>query len=200
LVASGRLGPLRRVEFEDGAKFDWPLASPSLFGAGAGGRGILLDIGAHVVDLLCWWLDGTPTVTRYADDSLGGTEAFVDLEMAFASTPVAVRLSWLGTLRNRFTLEGERATVSGGIYEWNNLTLREGGRVSSLKLPDAVGGYPDFADALLENFCDVVVRGARPLVSGADVLPSLATIDSCYARRARVEMPWYDAWTRVVSA
>lgn len=200
LVEAGSLGALRRVTFEDGAKFDWPLASPSLFGAASGGRGILLDIGAHVVDLLCWWLGATPEVAQYGDDSRGGTEAYVELGLSFSRVPATVRLSWLDNLRNTFSLEGERATVSGAIYDWNNLTVRENGRSTVLKLPGAIDAYPKFAEELLRNFCDVVSAGARPLVTGADVLPSLATIDACYARRTRLEMPWYDAWTRVVPA
>lgn len=198
LVEAGELGAIRRASFEDGAKFDWPLASPSLFGVRSGGRGILLDIGAHVVDLLCWWLGGTPNVKRYADDSMGGTEAFVELQLGFPDVTADVRLSWLGNLANRFVLEGERASVSGTLYEWNQLTLTEGGKSRKLKLAGEAVGYTDFATELLANFRDVIAQGKRPLVSGADVLPSLATIDTCYANRQRLDMPWFDAWTRVV--
>jgi len=107
LIADGTLGAVRRIEFEDGDKFDWPLASPALFGVRGGGRGILLDIGAHVVDLVCWWLGGLPEVTRYEDDAMGGTEAWVGVHLARGAATADIRLSWLGKLKNGFVVAGE---------------------------------------------------------------------------------------------
>lgn len=199
LIASGELGPLRRIVFEDGDKFDWPLASPALFGVAGAGRGILLDIGAHVVDLVCWWLGGAPTVESYEDDAMGGTEAWVRLALRRDAARAEVRLSWLGKLANGFVVEGERATVRGGIYDWRTLSLEREGRVKTIRLPSATRTYDEFAHEVLGNFVSVITDGARPLVSAQDVLPGLDVIESCYASRRRVEMPWFDAWQRVVS-
>ena len=199
LIADGTLGKLRRIEFEDGDKFDWPLASPALFGVRGGGRGILLDIGAHVVDLVCWWMGGRPEVARYADDSMGGTEAWVGLALERGGASAEVRLSWLGKLKNGFVVEGDRGTVTGGIYDWRSLTLEQEGRTRTIRLEAAARTYNDFAIEMLGNFCAVISSGATPLVSGADVLPGLEVIEQCYAQRTRVDMPWFDAWTKVAS-
>jgi predicted dehydrogenase len=199
LIANGDLGPLRRIVFEDGDKFDWPLASPALFGVAGGGRGILLDIGAHVVDLVCWWLGGAPSVETYEDDAMGGTEAWVRVGLRRETAHAEIRLSWLGKLANGFVVEGECATVRGGIYDWRALSLERAGRASTIKLPSAARVYDDFAVDLLGNFVSVITDGARPLVSAQDVLPGLEVIERCYAARRRVAMPWFDAWQQLVS-
>lgn len=199
LVASGELGALRRIVFEDGDKFDWPLASPALFGVRAAGRGILLDIGAHVVDLVCWWLGGAPTVESYEDDAMGGTEAWVRLALRGDAARAEIRLSWLGKLSNGFVVEGERATVRGGIYDWRTLSLERDGRTQTIRLSSAARTYDEFAHEVLGNFVSVITAGARPLVSVQDVLPGLEVIERCYATRRRVAMPWFDAWHRVAS-
>ena len=199
LIATGALGNLRRIEFEDGDKFDWPLASPALFGVRGGGRGILLDIGAHVVDLVCWWMGGLPEVARYADDAMGGTEAWADLALQRGGATAEVRLSWLGKLKNGFVVEGDQGRVTGGIYDWRSLRLQQGGRERTIRLDAAARTYNEFAHEILANFSAVIANGAAPLVSGADVLPGLEVIERCYAKRTRVAMPWFDAWTRVAS-
>jgi len=197
LIATGELGALRRLSFEDGDKFDWPLASGALFGVRGKGRGILLDIGAHVVDLACWWLGGAPEVTGYEDDAMGGTEAMATARLRSGGCDVTLRLSWISKLKNGFVLEGERGSVEGGIYDWSTLTHTTGGRPRKLSLPTKARVYADFAPILLDNFIDVISRGAKPLVPGADVMPSLDVIETCYARRTRMAMPWFDAYTKV---
>ncbi len=199
LISDGTLGAVRRIEFEDGDKFDWPLTSPALFGVRGGGRGILLDIGAHVVDLVCWWLGGLPEITKYEDDAMGGTEAYAGVSLACGAATAEIRLSWLGKLKNGFVVEGERGRLTGGIYDWRTLSLSAGGRERTIKLQSRATKYDDFAREILTNFCAVIEQGAPPLVSGADVLPGLEVIERCYARRTRVAMPWFDAWEKVAS-
>ena len=199
LISSGTLGVVRRIEFEDGDKFDWPLTSPALFGVRSGGRGILLDIGAHVVDIVCWWLGGQPEITRYEDDAMGGSEAWAGVNLQLGAATAEIRLSWLGKLKNGFVVEGESGRVTGGIYDWRTLSLSTGGRERTIKLMSRAKTYDDFAGDVLANFCSVIERGTPPLVAGAEVLPGLEVIERCYARRTRVAMPWFDAWARVAS-
>ena len=198
LVADGTLGAPVRLTFEDGDKFDWPLASGALFGTRGGGHGVLLDIGAHVLDLVCWWLDGPPEVVRCEDDYMGGTEAMVEAHLRVRNCDATVRLSWLSKLRNGFVLEGERGRVEGGIYDWSTLTVTMAGRSRRLSLPGEASLYADFAFVMLDNLLAMIERGDRALVSGADVLPSIALIEGCYAKRQRLAMPWFDAYERVV--
>lgn len=199
LIVDGAIGELREIDFEDGDKFDWPLASPSLFGTQAGGRGILLDIGAHVVDLVCWWLGTDPRISTYEDDAMGGTEAFASVGLQAGSATAHIKLSWLGKLRNGFVIRGTQGEIHGGIYDWNSLALVRGGRRTDRARLGNATTFGEFALPLLDGFLDSISSGAAPLVSGRDVLPSLAVIDGCYERRQRIAMPWFDAWTKVAS-
>lgn len=196
LLAEGAIGTPRRLLFEDGDKFDWPLASGAMFGQRGGGRGVLLDIGAHVLDLVCWWLDGAPLVQRYQDDAMGGSEATAEVRVRVGECDATVRLSWLSKLRNGFIVEGDAGRIEGGIYDWTTLHLTTTAR-RRLTLDSDAKTYADFGAQLLRNFVGVVEGRELPLVTGAGVLPSLELIDACYGSRERLPMPWFDAYERV---
>jgi predicted dehydrogenase len=197
LIASGELGALRDLEFSWGEEFDWPAATSAYFGPAAG-RGVLADKGAHLLDLVCWWLGGKPEIVDYEDDSMGGTEAVAALHFRMNECRGVVRLSWLSRYPNTFELRGDRATVSGKLYDWNKLEVqRLTGRPERLRLSSSAKVPQDLGKTLVDNFLDVVRGRAAPAVGGSDVLPSIELIDDCYGRRKRLPMPWYDAWRRI---
>jgi predicted dehydrogenase len=197
LLEAGAIGRPKALEYVLGEVFDWPAASGSYFGVGASGRGILLEQGAHIVDLVCWWLGGRPTLTSYRDDSFGGTEAVAELQLESAGCHARIHLSWLSRLESGYRVEGETGSLAGGAYDFGTLQLRSGGRTRTLKTDWQPREFGEFGDVLVDNFLEVVTRGARPLVSAPDVLPSLELIDQCYRRRERFPMPWHDAWERI---
>jgi predicted dehydrogenase len=199
LIAAGDLGAVRRIEFSWGEEFDWPAASGAYFGVAAG-RGVLADKGAHLLDLVCWWLGGKPEVVSYEDDSMGGTEAVAVLHFRRKECQGVVRLSWLSRYANTFLVEGDRATAAGRLFDWNTVDLeRPSGRREKLRLPSSAKVPQDLGKTLLDNFLDVVRGRAVPLVAGSDVLPSIELLDDCYASRKRMALPWYDAWRRIAS-
>jgi predicted dehydrogenase len=200
LIANGELGTVRRLEYSWGERFDWPTASGAYFGVAAGGRGVLADKGSHLLDLICWWLGGKPEIVSYQDDSMGGTEAVGTLRFRMNECDGVVRLSWLSRYANSFEIEGDRATASGGLFDWNTLNLaHSGGSKTVLRLPSTARIPQDLGATLIDNFLDVVRGRAAPIVSGADVLPSIELIDECYSTRKRLPAPWYDAWHRIAS-
>jgi predicted dehydrogenase len=197
LIAAGELGTIRHLEFSSGEKFDWPAASGAYFGASAG-RGVLADVGAHALDLICWWLGGKPEIVSYEDDSMGGTEAVAALRFRLDGCDGVVRLSWLSKYSNTFEIRGDRGTVRGALYDWNSLELKTlSRRRRKLHLRSSAKVAQDLGTVVLDNFLDVVRGSAAPLVSGSDVLPSIELLDDCYANRKRMDMPWYDAWQRI---
>lgn len=199
LIESGAIGRPKRLEYVLGEVFDWPAASHSYFGAGAsGGRGILLEQGAHIVDLVCWWLGGQPQLTSYRDDSYGGTEAVAELQLESAGCHARIHLSWLSKLENGYRVEGETGSLAGGVYDFGSVQMSSGGRTRTVKTDWQPRDFSEFGPVLIGNFLDVVTRGARPLVSARDVLPSLEIIDACYRHRERFAMPWHDAWQRIL--
>ena len=193
-IGSGRLGRIRRVAIHEGAAFNWPLASGGTFGRGGTGKGVLQDVGAHALDMICWWLGERPRITRYVDDAMGGSEAVARVEFAGDGYSGVVHLSWLSRLPNAFRIEGEDASVEGGILAWDAIRLNEsGGRSRRVRLRRDVRSFPEVKDHVIANFLGAVRGECRPIVSGRDVLPSIAMIEECYGRRERFLLPWFHA-------
>jgi predicted dehydrogenase len=193
LLQQGAIGTVRFLGYYDGAKYDWPTASGFAFGLGGGGKGVLFDIGPHVLDLITWWLGHPPRVTDYVDDSFGGSEAVAKVSFADGTTRGEVHLSWLAKLQNGFRIEGDAGIITGSIYDWETLQVASpSGRRRSVPLKTRVRSLDDIGTLVVENFLGAIERGEAPLVSGRDVAPSIALIEECYARRRRFAMPWHD--------
>lgn len=201
IVAGGELGEVTEMSLILGEKFEWPAASGDYFGVRAGGHGVLADTGAHVVDLLCWWMGGRPTLVRYEDDARGGTEAVAQLVVERAGTRGHVHLSWLGKLPNTFTVRGTRGSVEGMMYDWDTLTrVDASGRRQALRLPAPARTLNELGYGMIDRLIETVRTGAAPLVSAHDVLPSIALIEECYATRTLIDEPWHDVLMEVAHA
>jgi predicted dehydrogenase len=193
LLQQGAIGTVRFLGYYDGAKYDWPTASGFAFGLRGNGKGVLLDIGSHVLDLVCWWLGRAPRVTDYVDDSFGGSEAVAQVLLADGTTRGEVHLSWLAKLQNGFRIEGDGGAIVGSIYDWETVQLvSPSGRRTSIPVNSHIRSLGDIGPTIVRNFLDVIENGAAPLVSGRDVAPSIALTEECYARRRRFAMPWQD--------
>lgn len=198
LLREGEIGRPRYLEFYEGEEFDWPIRSGFCFGLQGSAKGVLLDRGAHVLDLACWWLGGKPRLMSYQDDSLGGSEAVAKLSFQFAECRGKVHLSWLSNLKNSFRLQGEWGSIEGGIYDWRSLTVvSRTGRKTTFKTDSEYRTLSDFSATIIDNFLDIISEGAPPVVSPRDVADSIALIEECYARRFRFEMPWHDTLQRI---
>jgi predicted dehydrogenase len=192
LLREGRIGEVKRIVVEEGDEFGWPTASGFYFQAGHGARGVLLDLGAHVVDLLCWWMDERPRVLSFRDDSRGGPEAVAHLKLAFAQGATAeVRLSYLSTLANRYRIEGARGVLEGDSTDWQRLTLRSpDGRAEVMRGSPPLRTIEEIGFRVVDDFLGALGGTSRATVQGADVLPSLEVIDDAYGLRERFEEPW----------
>jgi predicted dehydrogenase len=189
LIQEGALGALRQVTCFEGEVFDWPAASGTYFGLASGGHGVILDRGAHQVDLLCWWL-GEGELEECLHDGYGGSEATASIHLRFGGVRAEVHLSWLAKFPNSCRIEGEAASVELGIYEQDRFRVsRSSGRLREERVP---GGRTQaaLASALIDNFLDVVRGGTEPLVPAAGVLPSLRLLDACYRTASPFEAPW----------
>ncbi len=197
-IGSGSSGTVRRIEIHEGAPFDWPLTSGGTFGRDGCGRGVLQDLGAHALDMVCWWLGSRPAITRYMDDSMGGSESVARVEFEGEGVEGVVQMSWLSRLSNTFRIEGEDERLEGEIRAWDSLWVtKRGGRARKLGLEPAVSSYPRVKGRMIENFLDAI-RGHGTLeVPAEEVLPSLDMIEECYRRRGRFPMPWHEAGKEV---
>ena len=187
-VESGELGELREVEYLQGERFDWPAATGSYFGAAAG-KGVLADLGSHIVDLVCWWLGGDLELESYRDDSRGGTEAVAAARFRRNGCEGEIRLSWLTRYRNTYRVSGTKASVEGHLFDERSVTLRDpSGKVLEKRTAPRV----DVSHAMIDGFLSAVRGEGPPPVSGRDVLPTVEFIDACYQNRAPLPAPWYE--------
>jgi len=189
LIQSGFIGRVERVKFHEGGPFAWPTASGFYFTA-KDARGVLLDRGAHVLDLLCWWLGGTPVLRSVHTDSMGGPESVAFTRFTMGDCECSVKLSWLSKLANRVEVYGEKGTLIQSSFEPTRLTVNLKGEAPKTLSLGKTKGYSAYAHTLIENFRDVVRSGADPIVSGEAVVPSIGLLEECYAKAQPFNMPW----------
>lgn len=201
LLGRGLLGELHSFDCFEGGPFDWPVRSRSYFDRSAGGGGVLLDIGAHALDLLGWWL-GAPLEVHYADDAMGGVEANCQVRLRYEGCEGRVSLSRDWWRPNRYVFRGGRGWLKWEVNEADRVQLGLDGCAYSfdLHLREGAGdedrpgaGAATFHQAFVDQLRAVIstLRGeAAPIVSGAEALDSLRLIEHCYRNRTLLPMPW----------
>lgn len=190
-VDSGVLGRLSSIEYTEGSAFGWPSATGFYVDPKVSSKGILMDLGSHVIDTICWWAGGRPEVVEMKDDSYGGPESVVKILAEKDGCTIRITLNRLCELSNTYRVAGEKGCVEGGIFDWKKIRLDEkGGGRSEKRLACQSRNYPGFVVPVIDNFLEVVRYKALPLISGRDVLASLEFIDDCYRSRERFDLSW----------
>jgi predicted dehydrogenase len=205
LVSEGHLGSPISFRIAEGGVFNWPAASASFFQKEHSQGGVLLDLGVHVLDLICWWF-GEPSSISYADDAMGNLEANSHLRLSYPSgLQGEVRLSRDTPCSNRYEIEFERGLVGWQVGDANRLDVRFSGSpfrlAGELRQPSTATAHTSQADQPADNYHQTfvrqilnmaaAVRELEPLqVPGAEALPSMRLIDYCYANRQLLPMPW----------
>jgi predicted dehydrogenase len=195
ITRTGELGRLRSIAWAEGVKFNWPTRSGFYFTqTGQGGLpppGVLLDIGSHVVDLVCWWCGGAPHVVECRTDSFGGPEARAHIVLDCGGTEARIDLSYYQRMSNSYTLEFERGSISGVANEGYRFQIaRDGAGPVTAQFPDGRIGMLDLAARILARFVAATRGQGQPLVTGRDVVPSIRAIAQGYRIAEPFEAPW----------
>lgn len=185
-IANKLIGDLRSIEFREGYKFNWPAVSSSYF---QGDRGVLLDLGAHVVDTACWWT-GKPIVINYEDDSYGGCEAISKLDLKIGKCSEYIFLSRLVNFSNKYIIRGNRGEIFGNINDTNSFFITDyhSLRTRKIKAKLLKLSHFDCAKQIVSNFIDVVVKQSTPLIIPEDVKDSIEIIERAYKIRKRLDL------------
>lgn len=199
MIRSKTFGSLHSIRYEEGGAFAWPTSSGFYF-RGADRKGVLMDRGAHAMDLLSWWLGSPMVVTACELDAAGGGEAQATASMRAGDVSLSLRLSWLTKSANVCVAAFDDATVRFGVYEWDRLTIErrsaDGGvRREVKRLRGDVRRFSGFALPVLRNFLAAVAGAGRPeaksiIATGESVLPSLGAIRDAYAMATAPSTRW----------
>lgn len=193
LVAAGAIGHLRSIHIVHANKFDWPSATGFYVDPRVSSKGVLLDEGAHALDLVCWWLDGRPDLVGYRDDSFGGPESVAQLTARRNGCEIDVRLNRLVDGASYYRITGDEATIECHPYQWRTVILiPQRGRPRTLRLRTHVALYRQFVEQLVHNLVDVIQGRAHPMIPASVVRDSIALIEECYRARQRLPLTWYD--------
>jgi predicted dehydrogenase len=200
LVHGGMLGRIGKFDFREGNPYSWPVQSDFFFRRETAGGGVLLDTGAHTLDLLLWWL-GDVAEIEYFDDNYGGVEADCLLNLKLKSgAEGVVELSRTRPLRNTAILEADNGKLEVHLHR-NSLTLQLtqdqcGISGSALDRPDGEAmdqSLLDLAALQLENWIRAI-RGEEALaVPAEEAARSVTLIENCYSRRQLWQFPWVNA-------
>ena len=193
LLSKKTYGEPLSIQYYVGEEFTWPTVSGFYFNSSMDGRGILRDRGAHVMDHICWWLEGKPDLISSENDSFGGSDATAHVRFALGHCIGEARLSWLCAYPSWFMIRCERGTIRGDVYDYSSLELQSGsGQAKRIALKSTEKTKVDIADRVVSNFIAGITRDEKPLVAGRDVLDSVRFVDECYSAVSRSKMPWYE--------
>ena len=195
LVEDGLFGAPQSFDFSEGSIFNWPAASASFFQKQHSQGGVLLDLGVHVLDLVCWWF-GEPASITYEDDAMGNLEANCLLALKYPNgLNGVVRMSRDTTIANRYLIEFERGLVTWSVGDGNHLDVHVNGLPFQLnaelrKNRTSASTYnQSFVNQLL-NLSAAAHGTETLLVPGEEGIRSLRLIEACYENRQLLYMPW----------
>jgi predicted dehydrogenase/nucleoside-diphosphate-sugar epimerase len=214
LVQRQEFGRPLRVEAEEGGAYSWPLSSLEGLTRAAGGGGVLIDLGTHLIDLILYALSATPELDRYADNSRGGIETdcvlHASLRRSAGAIPLRLELSRTRELRGSIRVSCEHATIELLQGNFTELLIHRSGSEPTAAVRFAASwtdtrefiGYEAFRREI-DDWLTAIARRGEPILSGRSVVPVVGLIEEAYEKRTPLSEPWYDegfVGTRVMRA
>ena len=189
LLGEQQMGRVRSISIHDGTEFGWNSAT-SFYLRDPRVRGVLLDRGAHTVDVVHWWLDRPLTVVGAKSDAPNFIEGRFDLQLRGGDTMVELKFSRFDRLSNTFTILCDHGKIEGRLFDFSRLRLTRHGKSQQI-VAGPSKPHQDFAWELAHNFVRVVQGVETPQFTAEDVAPSIITLSDAYDRAQPMEMSWF---------
>jgi predicted dehydrogenase len=205
-IQAERLGKLKSFRFLEGQAYRWPVVSDSFFRREIAGGGVLIDRGAHTLDLLLWWA-GPVAELDYSDDAAGGVEANCVIRMKTeAGASGYVQLSWDWPLANQYLFNFEKGwllytydVVAGFQWGWHDsstsqrVVIEDDVRLGFDHLPKANPVTSDLVSCFelqLRNVLAAIAHEEKLVCPGSEARNVIALIEKCYRERRALRQPW----------
>jgi predicted dehydrogenase len=204
IVANGDLGTAITYEYREGSVYDWPVATDAPFRREAGGGGVLLDKGAHVIDTLDQVFGPGEFAGAEDDCHAGGVESNSRVRIRHRSATGTAQLSWDQPLNNGFWIQGagqelwvELSPTSGirrrsgtgpwqieqPLVSWPSDVVTNGRRLTPI-------GYHDCIFLEWTDFLRAVALGEKPVGSADSTAGVMRVIETSYEKATALEFPW----------
>lgn len=193
-IDAGVIGEVRSFDFREGLIYQHPLTSDSSWRKEIAGGGVLIDTGAHTLDLLTWWL-GDAVQVEYKDDAYGGLEADCIINVTMESNATGViELSRTRNLRGTAIIEGTRGRLEVNLTQ-NQVTITPSDLLSfKYNGMDGFKFPPQGAVALfiaqLQEWRSAIIERRVPFITGEEGARSIKLIERCYRERKLWVLPW----------
>jgi predicted dehydrogenase len=205
-IRNERLGRLLSFRILEGEIYSWPAVSDSFFNGESAGGGVLMDGGAHTLDLVLWWM-GEADAVEYWDDAAGGVETNCVLKLQMrngASGYIQMSRDW--SLANKYLFNFERGWLvyvcdkptslqwgfRGDDYvqrvelDGTNVTGFDGLPAEGVKAADFVQCF----DSQIRNVLAATADKEPLFCTGREARDSIALIERCYRSKQLLPQPW----------
>jgi predicted dehydrogenase/nucleoside-diphosphate-sugar epimerase len=202
LVGREEFGAVLSVDAEEGGPYGWQLATLDILRRTSGGGGPLIDLGSHIIDLVLYALNATPTLDCYQDNERGGIETDCILRALLTtprdSVPFRLELSRTRELRGSILVKCEQATLELLRGDFQRLIVHRPEASSrsadvELSITHATStpfqGYDAFRQEF-DDWLEAIARRTEPVLSGRSVVPVVRLIEEAYQHRTRLPEPW----------
>jgi predicted dehydrogenase len=207
IIKSGLLGEVTSFYYSEGLLYNWPVETKDGFLIKDGGGGVLLDMGAHVFDIL-FWLFGKPKILSHYDDCLkNGIEASTVTKLDFNGISGIVHLSWEYDLPNTLCINFTNGKIIIYLDSIDKIQVKENNNVN-IAITDVT--YPFFNDENRKNamvprnvhdciYMNIlqmlwsIDNNEMPENNGVDAATVISTIEECYQIAQPIDMNWLPA-------
>jgi predicted dehydrogenase/nucleoside-diphosphate-sugar epimerase len=194
ILDNNLLGEIKTFDFREGYVYNWPTVSDSFFRKEIAGGGVLIDTGAHTLDLLLWWL-GDFEEFEYYDDNYGNVEANCKLHLILKSGAKGiVELSRVRKLRNTAIIQGSKGKIEVSlcgnhiIAEPKDILNFEVSGIKGSNMPNQ--SILDLFVLQLKDWINAIKTKTQPFVLGQEGARAIALIEACYRSRKLLSLPW----------
>jgi predicted dehydrogenase len=195
ILDSKLLGSIHAFDIREGSIYSWPMASSAFLSKSSAGGGVLIDTGAHTLDLINWWFRDV-TLDRYYDDSYGGIEADCQLHLKLSNGADGfVELSRTRRLRGTAIINGDRGKIEVSLSrnqiisaEPTDILRHKLGQIRGSQMP--VQDFNDLFVLQIQDWVRAIAAMQEPFVPGAEARQSVALIETCYKQRETLDLPW----------